>query len=127
MRRTAAVFFNSPKALKTKALVMNPDARPLRGKAVALFVPRQWRQKVRGDPKMNRQRQRRRSEAGYSLAELLVVIVIIGLAAAVTIPNVGSFFRAYKIRTNSDQLVAHLRAARQIAVSQHLPVTFTIS
>lgn len=70
---------------------------------------------------------RRRGEAGYSLAEMLVVVVIIGLAAAVTIPNVGAFYRAYRIRTASDQISSHLRTARQIAVTQRVPVTFTIN
>jgi len=69
----------------------------------------------------------RRAQAGFTLAEMLVVIVIVGLAALVAIPNVGSFFRAYRIRSASDQLVSHLRAARQISVTQHLPVTFTIN
>ncbi len=69
----------------------------------------------------------RRAEAGFTLAEMLVVIVIVGLAALVAIPNVGSFFRAYRIRSASDQLVSHLRVARQISVTQHLPVTFTIN
>lgn len=69
----------------------------------------------------------RRSEAGFSLAEMLVVVVIVGLCAAVAIPNVGTFYRAYRIRSASDQLVGHMRAARQISVSQRLPVTFTIN
>lgn len=72
---------------------------------------------------MNR---RHRAERGYTLAEMLVVVVIIGISAAVAVPAMGTFFKAYRIRTASDQLVGHLRAARQIAVSQRLPVTFTI-
>lgn len=61
------------------------------------------------------------------MAEMLVVIVIIGLAALVAVPSVGTFYRAYRIRSAADQLVSHLRVARQIAVSQRLPVTFTIN
>ena len=68
-----------------------------------------------------------RGQAGYTVAEMLVVVVIIGLAAAVTVPNIGAFLKAYRIRTASDQLVGHLRAARQIAVTQRVPVTFTIN
>ncbi len=66
-------------------------------------------------------------EAGYSLAEMLVVVAVVGLIALVAIPNVGSFLKAYRVRTASDQLVSHLRAARQIAVTQHLSVAFTIN
>ena len=68
-----------------------------------------------------------RSEAGFSLAEMLVVIVIIGLAAAVFVPNVGTFYKAYRVRSAADQISSHMRTARQIAVTQHLPVTFTIN
>lgn len=70
---------------------------------------------------------RRRSEAGFSIAEMLVVVVIVGLVAAAAVPNVGSFYRAYRIRSASDQIVGHMRTARQISVTQRLPVTFTIN
>jgi prepilin-type N-terminal cleavage/methylation domain-containing protein len=69
---------------------------------------------------------RHRAERGYTLAEMLVVVVIVGLALAVAVPAMGTFFKAYRVRSASDQIVGHLRAARQIAVSQRLPVTFTI-
>jgi len=71
--------------------------------------------------------RRRIGEAGFSLAELLVVLVIIGITATVAIPSVGSYYRAYRIRSASDLLVGHMRVARQIAVSQRLPVTFTVN
>ena len=38
-------------------------------------------------------RRDKRSEAGFSLAEILVVLVIIGLAAAVFVPNTSAFFQ----------------------------------
>lgn len=69
---------------------------------------------------------RHRAERGYTLAEMLIVVVVIGLSAAVAVPAMGTFFKAYRVRSASDQLVGHLRVARQIAVSQRLPVTFTI-
>ena len=68
-----------------------------------------------------------RREAGFSLAEMLVVVVIVGLAAAVFVPNVGAFYKAYRTRSAADQLSGNMRTARQIAVTEHLPVTFTIN
>jgi len=70
---------------------------------------------------------KRKREAGYSLAEMLVVVVIVGLGAAVAVPSIGTFWRAYRVRTATDQVVSHMRVARQIAVTQHLPVTFTVN
>lgn len=70
---------------------------------------------------------RESAQAGFSLAEMLVVVVIVGLATLVAVPNASAFFRAYRVRSASDQLVGHLRAARQISVSQHVPVTFTVN
>jgi Tfp pilus assembly protein FimT len=66
-------------------------------------------------------------EGGFTISEILVVITLIALVALIAVPNMGSFFRAYRVRTASDQLTGHLRAARQIAVTQRLPVTFTIN
>ena len=74
-----------------------------------------------------RMRPHRASEEGVTLIETLAVVVVVGLMAAVTAPNVGAFFRAYRIRVASDQVVGHLRAARQLSVTQRVPVTLTIN
>jgi len=66
-------------------------------------------------------------EAGVTFAEIVVVSAIVGIVALVAVPNVALFSRAYRIRTMSDQLTSHLKAARQISVSQRLPVSFTIN
>ncbi len=61
---------------------------------------------------------RLRQEArGYSIAELLVVLAIIGIAVAVGIPLANEQVRAAKARSAADQLSMDIKAARMIAVS----------
>jgi prepilin-type N-terminal cleavage/methylation domain-containing protein len=69
----------------------------------------------------------RRDEHGFSLAEMLVVIAIIGLFCLVAIPAVNNFIRAGKVRTANDTLMGDLRAVRYIAITNHATATLTIN
>ena len=55
---------------------------------------------------------------GFSLTEILVVVAIVGLAVAITVPLVAENVYQTRIRTAADQLSVDLRAARMIAVSK---------
>ena len=66
-------------------------------------------------------------EAGFSLAETLIVLALIGITVAIGIPLVNEQVRIAEIRSATDQFAVHLRAARMIAVSQHRDVDVTIS
>ena len=57
-------------------------------------------------------------ERGFSLTEILIVVAIIGLAVAITVPLVAENVNQARIRTAADQLSVDLRAARMIAVSK---------
>jgi Tfp pilus assembly protein FimT len=61
-----------------------------------------------------------RSESGYSLAEALVALAIIGMISLVAIPNFMQFMRSGKIKTSVRQFSSDLRGARQIAVAKNL-------
>ena len=69
----------------------------------------------------------RKRQAGFSLAEMLVVIAIIGIAIAIGIPLVNEQVRIAEVRAAADDLALHLRAARMIAVAKHKTITFTVS
>ncbi|MBZ5639013.1 MAG: prepilin-type N-terminal cleavage/methylation domain-containing protein [Acidobacteriia bacterium] len=63
---------------------------------------------------------KRSAPRGFSLAEMLVVLAILGLAIAVGIPLVSEQVRLAKVRGVADQLAIDLKAARMIAVSKRV-------
>ena len=68
-----------------------------------------------------------RRTRGYSLAELLIVLAIIGVTVAVAVPLVADNMRSAKVRAAADQLAMDMRAARMIAVSKRATVPLTIN
>ena len=54
----------------------------------------------------------------FSLVEMLTVIAIIGLLAAVAVPAVGTMLESSKLNTAINQVADHISLARQIALAQ---------
>ena len=71
-----------------------------------------------------RQRQR---QAGFSMAEMLIVIAFIAIAVAIGIPLVNEQVRIAEVRSSADDLALHLRAARMLAVAKHKTIVFTVN
>ena len=63
---------------------------------------------------------------GFSITELLVVLAIIGLPVAVTVPLISNQVRMAAIRSAAAEFSSDLRAARMIAVSGHKTVTVRV-
>ena len=57
------------------------------------------------------------SDAGYTLLELLAVLAIMSLAAALVVPRVGASSEQLALRSAAIQLAAGLRATRTQAMS----------
>lgn len=63
---------------------------------------------------MNRQR---RSEAGYSLPEMLTVVALIGVLALVAVPAFLTFYQSNKVKSSVRNFTDDIRGVRQLAIS----------
>lgn len=74
-------------------------------------------------------RLRLEHQRGYSLAELLVVVAIIGILSLVTVPNFISMYQSSRIKGAARGLTTTIRNARQLAISgnQRTKVSFSIA
>src|SRR6266404_5521520 len=57
-----------------------------------------------------------RSSSGVTLIEMLVVMTLIAMLAAVAAPSVGSGIETVRLRTTAERLAATLRTARGRAI-----------
>lgn len=62
---------------------------------------------------------RKRADGGYSIAELLTVVAIIGIIVLVSVPNFAQYMRSAKLKSAMRQLTYDVRSARQRAVSRN--------
>jgi len=65
-----------------------------------------------------------KQDGGYSLAELLVVIVLAGLLLAMVVPNLLGLFRSYGTHVSARQIVSDLQSARVRSLSENVRYRF---
>ena len=58
---------------------------------------------------------------GITLIELIIVLVIIAIGAALMVPNFGAWMPHYRLRSAARDLVSVMRVAQMKAVSNNLP------
>lgn len=61
----------------------------------------------------------RRAESGYSLIELAVVLVLLGLVVTIGMPAMQDWLERYRVRTAAQALAADLQLQRMRAVSRN--------
>ena len=66
-----------------------------------------------------------RERGGFTLTEIMVVIIVVGLLASIAAPPMFRFVASNRLQTQSDRLAADLQYARQLAVSGNTIMQFT--
>ena len=67
----------------------------------------------------------RRTYEGFTLTELMITILILGLVAALAMPTYGRFMQDWKLSGEADQFASALRTARSSAVMKNIDAVFT--
>jgi prepilin-type N-terminal cleavage/methylation domain-containing protein len=61
---------------------------------------------------------------GFSLVELMFVIMVFGLVMAASMPSFGRFLQTWKLHGEVDRMAAALRTARSAAVMRNINAVF---
>src|SRR5262245_30119408 len=65
-------------------------------------------------------------EKGYSLTEVLLVLILIGWVGIISVPNLFSIYTDYKLTTATRQLATAIQFARSKAVSENYDFNITL-
>jgi type IV fimbrial biogenesis protein FimT len=71
--------------------------------------------------------QIKKIQVGFSLIELMVVLIVVGILASVAIPSFRIFMVNTQIRTTAESIRNGLQIARSEAVKRNAVVRFTLS
>ena len=68
-----------------------------------------------------------RSETGYTLAELMVAVAVIGIVTVLATPTFLSYWRSSTLRAGAQELATAVNLGRQVAISRNTTVCVQVS
>jgi prepilin-type N-terminal cleavage/methylation domain-containing protein len=66
-----------------------------------------------------------RTEKGFTLTELMITIMIIGIISALSLPGFARFMGTWKLAGDADHFAAAIRTARAAAVTKNVTTVFS--
>ena len=67
----------------------------------------------------------RPGNAGFSLIEMMMVVLLIGLVAGIATPPMMRYLRSTQLQTQTDQLAADLQLARSLSIANGTVLQFS--
>ena len=67
---------------------------------------------------------RKRTQRGFNLIELMVVVLLIGLSLLLSIPAFGRFQRSWRLMGEVDRVASTMRTARSVAITKNIDAVF---
>lgn len=68
-----------------------------------------------------------RSQAGFTLIEVMIAVAIVGILAMVAVPNYLQWNARYQLKQGATELAGSLTLARMAAMNRNLAVTVTLA
>jgi prepilin-type N-terminal cleavage/methylation domain-containing protein len=60
------------------------------------------------------------SRQGFTMVELIIVVVIIAVLVATALPGIARYMRGYEIRASADEIATQIQSARSKAISKNV-------
>lgn len=76
-------------------------------------------------PIRNRQRKNFPCARGFTLVEMMMVILIIGIMASVSVPPLFRYIASHRLQTNTDRMTSDMQYARSVAIANAQLINFS--
>ena len=76
---------------------------------------------------ITKDRNRITGQRGFSVSELLVVVSVIGILTAASVPTFINYYQLARLRSGAEQIAAFLNQGRQIGIKENVGVCVHIT